>query len=407
MSEQPAPVAPAARIAELDVLRGVGVLGILMVNAAAFALPMEAYQNPAASPFGLAPLSAGLWWFTHVFFEQKFVTLFSALFGVSIYLVGGERGDEARARVLHRRLFWLMLIGAAHGALVWWGDILLSYALVGFVMAGCRSWSARRLAIVGAVLFAFGALLNVGIGLALAGAPAGIQAQAAAAWSPPAEVVRQLVADYRGDLGSVTAENFADWTLVGTISLLLFGWRTLAVMMIGLALFKTGVLQGRRSRGVYVALVGLAVPALAVIGWSGAASLRAGFPFPEALGVDTAPNYLLSPVVTAGYVGAVVLVLRAGLFRSTANRLAAVGRMAFTNYLAQSLIMTTIFYGGRGLGLYGQLDWPERTVLVIAVWALQLAWSPLWLSRFTMGPLEWVWRTLSYGRAAPLRRPPY
>jgi uncharacterized protein len=84
--------------------------------------------------------------------------------------------------------------------------------------------------------------------------------------------------------------------------------------------------------------------------------------------------------------------------------LAPVGRMAFTNYIAQSLIMTTIFYAGRGLGLYGQLDWPQWSAIVVGVWTLQLIWSPLWLSRFTMGPLEWVWRRLSYGRSIPLRR---
>ena len=119
----------------------------------------------------------------------------------------------------------------------------------------------------------------------------------------------------------------------------------------------------------------------------------------------TPVQLVLAALVTLAYVAAVSLLMRTRGFRAPAAVLGAVGRMAFTNYIAQSLIMTAVFYGGgRGLGLYGRLTWTEWTGIVLAVWAAQLIWSPLWLARFHMGPLEWLWRRLSYRRPLPLLR---
>jgi uncharacterized protein len=213
--------------------------------------------------------------------------------------------------------------------------------------------------------------------------------------------VQRTIAGFAGDGLSSTRENIREWRELLPFYLF-FAPRTLAVMMFGLALFKVGVLQGRRSTRFYLMLVALGAAAAAVIGANASALLAENFAFPEALGVRQAPNHFLGPVVSLGYVGLVALALRAGWFARAARVIGAVGRMAFTNYLAQSLIMTTIFYGGRGFGLFGQLDRPEYTLIVLTVWALQLAWSPLWLSRFRMGPLEWAWRRLSYRRPLPL-----
>ena len=146
----PQPVAAGARIQTLDVLRGVAVLGILAVNAAAFALPFSAAMAPEQSPFSLSGSSAVALWVTEVFFHQKFVTLFSMLFGVSIFLVGGERWDQARGRLLRRRLMWLALFGVLHGAAFWYGDILLLYAWSGLFVMLMRSMPARRLIQIGA-----------------------------------------------------------------------------------------------------------------------------------------------------------------------------------------------------------------------------------------------------------------
>jgi uncharacterized protein len=159
MRNSPAPVEAGQRIEALDLLRGVAVLGILLVNAPSFAMPPEIGDTPTLSPLPFGPADAALWWIKHVLFEQKFVTLFSMLFGVSVFLVGGpggpDRGARARRAVLWRRILWLAVIGALHGALVWFGDILLLYAMAGLVMIFCRGWGPVRLTLVGLPLMAW------------------------------------------------------------------------------------------------------------------------------------------------------------------------------------------------------------------------------------------------------------
>lgn len=403
MSEQPRPVAVGDRIVHLDVLRGLAVLGILLVNAPAFAMPFQVSENPNLSPFPFDGASRTAWWVMATFFHQKFVTLFSMLFGVSIFLVGGERhADPERDRVVRRRLLWLIAFGAVHGALIWFGDILTLYGLVGLIMLLCRSWRPRRLLLVGAALVALTTLMIVGSQIGMSYAPPEAQAQADRFSS--AAQVREQIADYQSGLAGSQLGNLKSWGMLAIGQLIAYGPITLGLMMWGLALFRLGVLQGRAPTRTYLLMAAAGGVALAVIGWNAQDQIRDGFPEATA-GYDELPNFTLAAVVTLGYIGTVNLALRGRLLRPVFLALAPVGRMAFSNYIAQSLIMTTVFYAGRGLGLFGRLDWPQWSAIVVAIWALQLVWSPLWLSRFTMGPLEWVWRRLSYGRPIPLRRP--
>jgi len=395
MQQVAAPVSAGDRIAQLDVLRGIAILGILMVNAPAFAMPFEVMGDPELSPLPFEPADRRVWWVMTTFFEGKFISLFSLLFGVSLYLVGGERDDPVREPVLVRRLLWLAVFGLTHGALIWFGDILLHYAVIGFLMFLFRSWSARKLLVAGTIWFAASGLMFLAFHGLMELAPAEAMER-----QMVVGVERALV-DFRADLGSVQAANAADWVGAAVAGLVFQGPRTLSLMMLGLGLYKAGVFSGRARPAVYLGFVGAGLAALAVIG-TAAAGRTAG---ESGFGWAGLPNSLLAPVVTLGYVGAVLLALKSGAGRAFGRVLAPVGRMAFTNYLTQSLIMTAIFYGGgRGLGLYGRLDWADWVWIVLAVWALQLVWSPLWLSRFTMGPFEWIWRRLSYGRPIPLRR---
>ena len=391
--------APGERIEQLDVLRGIAVLGILMVNAPSFAAPWFVREIPTASPEQFTGASPMVWWIVRTFFEQKFVTLFSMLFGVSLFLVGGEFGDRARTPVLVRRLLWLALFGLIHGVVIWWGDILLLYAPAGGVLFFCRSWPPRLLLPAGGVLIAVAALIAT---------QEAFESLGSFAEREGGEVFSRLVADtiagFRGDLAFVQEWNFAVWTFGVRLAWRDFAPLVLGLMMIGLGLFKLGVLQGRASTRTYQVVLLLGALALAVIGWTAAAELKGGFPV-RTLGLWGLPNFLLSVVVTLGYVALVSLALRTRAFRGPACVFGAVGRMAFTNYITQSLIMTAVFYGGgRGLGFFGQLTWTEWTLVVLAVWGAQLIWSPLWLARFRMGPLEWLWRSLSYNRPVPLRR---
>ena len=407
MADTPAPVAERDRIASLDVLRGLGIMGILMVNAAFFALPFTVFIDPRLSPLPFDGEAMAAWRATHVFFELKWITLFSMLFGVSLYLVGGHGSDPERNAVANRRLRWLLLFGALHGALIWAGDILFHYAVIGFLMLLFRRLSVRSLLIVGATLVAVMGLVNVGSMAMLLMLPADVQAEVSdTSWVEELNLVEVTVEAYRGGLLSATVANLVTWLLVVLVTLFAFGLRTLGLMMIGLALFRLGFWQGRRSLRSYVAWVAAGAVSLALIWLQAGEVIRRDFDMVYASGVGAAANYFLSPVVTLGYASLAILLLKTpvgGLLRLTVG---ALGRMAFSNYIAQSLIMTTLFWGGRGLGLFGTINRDEWIPIVLAIWAAQLVWSPLWLARFRYGPLEWLWRRLSYGRQLPMTRRP-
>lgn len=404
-----APVKSADRIASLDVMRGFALLGILAVNAAFFAAPWQAAMNPLLPPLTINDETMWSWFVMHVFFEFKCITLFSMLFGASIYMVGGDRTDKARGGVLVRRLLWLAVFGLIHGLLIWYGDILFTYAITGLLVMFARGWKARTLMTVGIILY----LLSIGIqtmaGLFLGMAPADklgpIMAQIEAVFAMPPEELERMKAAFQGGVVSAIQENISIWTQFIGNALLGMLPRTAAVMMIGMALFKMGFLSGRSPVWTYVLMLVLGAGALAVIGYQALINYNRGFDTLHMMGNGIAANTAFSIFVSLGYASLFVLMVKAGAKLLTAP-LAAVGRMAFTNYIAQSLIMTSIFYGGRGLGYWGEVDRVTLWAIVLGVWALQLIWSPLWLSRFSMGPLEWLWRRLSYGKPVSMSKEP-
>ena len=399
-----APVRAGDRLFSLDVVRGLAVLGILTANAMTFAWPHIVFANPTLQP-GFDAEAAQGWQIMHVFFQDKMRTLFSMLFGASIFLIGGERSDKARGKLLRSRLFWLAIFGLVHGLAFWFGDILLLYAWTGLFVMLVRSWSARRLLIVGVTVNVICSALYVGMMWMLAFAPpeAKTQAMEGAGWIDDPAKLQALIAPFQGDALSVTLHLMQQWLGVGPFMLVIFLPATAALMMIGMGLFKTGFIAGRSPGWVYGLFVALGAAALWLIWRESSGVIAAGFPFVEA---NARPfNSFLAPFASVGYAAALILLARFGL-KLILTPLACAGRMAFTNYLSQTLIMTTIFYGGRGLGWYGQIGWPEMWMVIGAIWLAQLIWSPLWLSVFQMGPLEWGWRCLTYGRMVPIRKTP-
>jgi len=398
-SNGPLPVAAGARIQTLDVLRGVAVLGILAVNAAAFALPMAVEFAPEQSPFPLIGANAVAHWVGEVFFHQKFVTLFSMLFGVSICLVGGQRGDEARGRVLRRRLMWLALFGVIHGAAFWYGDILLLYAWSGLFMMLMRSMPARPL-----IQFGLGATLVLATGQAAL--------MLMTAWTPEAmndssmgvaeNAVAASIAAYRSGWPAGLIENLKAWGLLQAMSLFGYVFATVSLMMLGLGLFKAGFFHGRLPTRIYLILIATGAALLALLGVLEWLEIMAGPGVQATKGwADAVASFPI--FVTLAYASGLILLTSRGV--GWVRRVfAPVGQMAFTNYLTQTLIMSSLFYMPWGPRLMGQVDYLGQWAIVVAVWSLQLIWSPLWLSRFRMGPLEWLWRRLSYGHDLPLRR---
>ncbi|CAN5371247.1 DUF418 domain-containing protein [soil metagenome] len=399
----PAPVEPKARIQALDLIRGLAILGILAVNADGFAAPMSAYGSTDFWPFPNEGATAIAKWVMDAFFHEKFITLFSMLFGVSLFLVGGERGDKTRGPLVWRRVGWLFLIAMIHGFVIWWGDVLSLYATTALIMLWCRSWKPKTLMIVGTVLFlVMGALQCAPAALNFA--PPATRAEVLAKMVPGPEkiaerkkVVAAEIVEAKSSFAGAAAVNARSYVRLMTFETFYIP-QTLSLMMIGLSLFKTGFLAGRSSGRRYGVVIGIGAVSLAIASWLAWQEDVADVLILGGQGL----NGLLTPLISLAYASTLILLWRAG-----ARWLAPLGRagqMAFTNYLTQSIIMTSIFYGGRG-GMMGEVDRPGLWAIVIAIWIVQLIWSTLWLSKFQMGPLEWVWRSLTYGRFVVLRKP--
>lgn len=390
------------RIVLLDALRGLGVLGILLCNAPDFAVAPNVAESVKHWPFGTSPATLAVWVVTQWLFQRKFVTLFSMLFGVSIFLVGGERSDLERGAILRRRLGWMVVFGLLHGFAIWYGDVLLSYALAGFAVMLARSWEPRRLLRVGITIWsAFSLMLITGTVAALIlghdAAREGLEIAKELAKAQAAE------ARYGGGFAQSLFQNARDRAAILPNEPFIFAM-TASLMLIGLGCFKAGLFTGEASARTYRILIAVGLLALAVVGAMFIALPLLGLPRPLAA-MAGAVQMVTAPLTTLAYVSLMVLASRSrGVWAAIPKALAPVGQMAFTNYLTQSLIMTAIFYGGRGLDLHGKVDRPGLAAITVAIWVLQILWSRWWMDRFEMGPLEWVWRRL-YRGPTRLRRP--
>lgn len=429
--DQPAtPVAAAERHHALDMLRGVAVLGILIMNIYAFAMPFAAYMNPLLYG-GDEWYNLGTWFATHVLADQKFMTIFSMLFGAGIVLMwerAQARGGKL-AGLYYRRLFWLLVIGLLHAWFIWFGDILFYYAVVGMLVYPARKWRPRTLVIVACCLLPV-ALLSSYAGYwymsdlkdrateleVLAGegrelseseqATVDEWATLAPFMSPGEREVREDLEAYRGSYADALAYRLPLVRSMQVDSTLFFMiWRVGGLMLIGMALMKLGVFTAARDPGWYRKLMlagyGLGLPLLL---YSSVDLWQHGFDGLYFMQRGSIPNYIGSILIALGHVGLVMRIVQSGAMAGLMQRFAAVGRMAFTNYLAHSLVLTTIFYG-HGFGLYGDVPRAAQMLFVAGMLALQLWYSPLWLRHFRFGPAEWLWRSLTYWRRQPMRRP--
>lgn len=398
-----APTAPKDRIFQLDVLRGWAILGILAVNAIAFAWPFQVMVSEAPPPGATSHADLVGMWVTDVFFHDKFRTLFTMLFGVSIFLVGGEKSDAARGRLLWRRLLWLGLIGVLHGVVLWYGDILLHYAYCGLIMMVMRSWSARRLLWIGGGVTLLWAVVASVAAWGMANMPAEFAAQMEAGRPPSSpDIIAQAVAVYRTGWPAGLMENIKVWATFQLMASPFLIPVSVPLMMLGLGLFKSGYLIGRAPLWTYLLVIligGANLAAFAVWGWQ---DTMAGEGADPTNGLAAAAGGA-AVLITLFYASVLILLVRFGL-RPLVAWLAPVGRMAFTNYLTQTLIMVTLYYAPWGPMWFGQHGPAQMWMVVAAIWAAQIVWSPLWLSVFSMGPLEWIWRCLTYGRMVPIRK---
>lgn len=394
MSSSAAPTTPEDRIISLDVLRGVAILGILVINIQSISMPSIARINPATYG-GFEGANYIVWLLSHVFVEQKFIVLFSMLFGAGVLLfVSSKQSKGEPALKLHyKRTFWLLVIGLAHAYLLWDGDILVTYALCSLVVVLAYNWPAERLVVAAVVLLSVPFIQQVETVMMLDhGMELGY-------WTTTPEELQQEIAVHQGSWSALAADRFGSNVYSQTIAVVdRAGWRYSGAMLLGMALFRWGVLSNERSSEEYIKLVAgcftlgitLTVAGVAYLHYHDWGSV-AGFSW----GLF---NYWGSILVSISYVGAVMLFCRRWAGGLVEKALSSVGRTALSNYLFQTVVATTIFYG-HGFGLFGQVSRVEQMGIVLFIWVVQVSVSVLWLQRFRYGPAEWVWRSLTYGRA--------
>jgi uncharacterized protein len=405
MSIEQSPVSEAQRIGSLDVLRGFALLGILTVNIGSFSMPSAAYFDPTA--YGdLTGMNGWVWRMIHLLADLKFMAIFSMLFGAGIVLSSqrSESRGHSPTGLHYRRMAWLIVFGLLHAHLLWYGDILYWYGMCGLVVYLFRRLSPRW-------LIAWGVLsLSVASGIMLAAAatvdqwPPEVLEQVNEELKPPVEVKGAEVAIYQSAWLEQMDKRVPQALEMETNTFVYWAaWRVSGLMLLGMALFKLGVFSAERSRRFYWALIAVAVLVGApVVGYGIAYNFAIDWEAPYFFCLGLQFNYWASILVSLGWVGAVMLLCQRGVSRLT-RRLAAVGRTAFSNYILQTVICTAIFYG-HGFGLFGEVDRVTQAGIVLAIWAFQLTLSPIWLRYFHFGPLEWLWRSLTYLRRQPLRR---
>lgn len=366
----------------LDFVRGVAILGILLLNISAFGLPKAAYLNPAWS--GSASLSdAWTWALLDLLAQVKFLTLFALLFGAGLQLLL-PRGK----RWIQSRLTLLALLGFIHGLFFWDGDILLAYALVGLV-----SWRMVREAHHVKSLFNTGVVLYLtGIAvLVLLGMISGTAANRS--WVPDAANL-QYEQYWKLHGGMEAVSNRADMLSDNLLALgAQYGWQLAGMMLMGAALMRSGWLKGQfslrhyRRTGALLVAAGMAVNLPAIF-----AQWYLAWDYRWCAFLLQAPRELSAPLQAIGY-AALAWGYWPQLCRfRLVGAIACVGRMALTNYLLQTLICTTLFYH---LGLFMRFDRLQLLAFVPPIWAVNLLVSSLWLRCFRQGPVEWLWRQLT------------
>ena len=398
------PVYKKDRIVSLDILRGIAILGILIMNIQSFSMPGAAYLNPMA--YGdMTGINKWVWTLSHVFADQKFMTIFSILFGAGVVLfTENAEGRSGKSAGLHyRRTFWLLIIGLLHAHLVWYGDILVAYALCGFIIYLFRKVNPKVLLILGIFIISVHTIIYLFFGFSMDFWPPESIAETQQSWLPPAETLQAEINAYTGSFSDQLAQRSGSALFLETfVFLSTFLWRAGGLMLVGMAFYKWGILSAKKSKQFYVTgfiiswIIGLSVVIYGLFqhyanNWSMEYSMFIGSQF----------NYWGSLFVSFGIMCLVMLMAQSNRFNDLKKRMAAVGQMALTNYLMQSFICVLIFYG---FGLFGSVERIWQLIILLGVWLVQILWSKTWLNNFRFGPFEWLWRTLTYLKKQPLKR---
>jgi uncharacterized protein len=412
-----APIKSAYRIASLDFIRGLAVMGILAANIVAFGQPRLAYIYPDAFLVPNGDPDGWMWIAQFVLIDGKMRTLFTLLFGAGLYLFMERAWARGATRWLQaRRLGWLALFGLIHFYFIWRGDILFLYAISGLVALLCVGLAPKAKIALGGALYALGAITMTGLFASMmmfAQIDPGDDAELAKSQAEMGSVKTDMVKDAAKETQFKQSGDYAGFVENGLspqgqlydplINLFFLGLETFPLILIGMALYQTGFFSGQYDRAKmirwgWIGLIAGALGSLAIGLWN----QSQGFGFWDTnvsfSGLSAFPRL---PMALGMAALLVVYTPQAGGWLS--ERITAAGRAAFTNYLGTSIVMLFVFHGW-ALGLFGALNRPQLYLVTLAAWAVMLVWSKPWLERFRYGPLEWLWRCLTYGKMFPLKR---
>jgi uncharacterized protein len=403
-----------SRIVTLDILRGFAVLGILVMNIQSFALPSNIFVDPQVVG-GNRVDNVISYLMGFIFFEGKMRGLFSVLFGASmmLFIQRALLAEQDPVKSQLRRLFWLGIFGLLHMFLIWNGDILFLYAVVGCAAIRVRDWPSKQLIKVAIALFALGIAFNAStrfenttLEMAIYDGSASLEQ-------------KKIYAEHTKEIETYAAEEreiyaysypalvkyrlTEEWTLPAIYVIYTF-LETMPLMMLGMALYQNGFLTGNwdksRYRKIAWQFLGIGVILSGML-----AGMLLAYDFRPSLTVTThlvlniIPQYLM----TVGYAALFILWAKRSALTMAGAAMAAVGRMAFTNYIMTSIVMTFIF-NGYGLAYWGKYSQAQLWLFVIGAWLAMLLWSKPWLNRYKYGPLEWLWRSLAKGQMQATRR---
>ncbi len=411
MNQKIAPVSADKRLATLDILRGFALFGILMVN-------MIWYSNPIASLIS----DNSLWTDTQsvvtrfmigFLFEGKFYVLFSMLFGYGFWLFLNKKNNDGKpvTGLFAMRLFVLLLIGVAHVVLLWAGDILVFYALLGFVLMLFRNVKKDRTLLIWAAVFISWPVLLMGF-LALLFQIPEVQAVMDQAMVEQdayfiSLIDKALSVFQQGSFSEMIRMRLLEYSL-SLSGFFFFHVNILAMFLIGVYAARkkymartSELLPFFKKLCFYGFMIGIPANLFTAI-----ALLYHDIYSPSAISF----YYMLvssfgSPALTIAYVSGIVILIEKGVLSKLFNWLSFVGRMALTNYLLHSIIASFLFFS-YGLGLFGKVNPLQSVLLVFIVYGLQIPFSIFWLKKFRFGPFEWLWRSLTYRRIQPFRKKP-
>ncbi|HLO82422.1 MAG TPA: DUF418 domain-containing protein [Chitinophagaceae bacterium] len=430
-----APVGQHERIIILDSLRGIAILGILLMNIPGFALPAPASYGDLTVLNEIGTLNEKVWYVIEMTFAGTQRALFSMLFGAGmiLFISGKEKRLEGLlpAEYYFRRQLWLLVFGLFNAfVLLWFWDILFLYAICGMIIFSFRRLSPKALIIAAVVCLAFQTLrdnvdffreknsivrgemvakLDTNVQKLTPDQLADLSSMSALkekySFAAKQKAVEKSIQKIGGDYAALY-EYQSERSYQGEIFYTYFGlWDVLIFMFLGMAFYKTGIMTGDAPAKTYWLLFIAGIGLGSLLTWYRLAGI-AGMNFDQYEIVKNVPmdTYELARTVRSiGIFGATMLLYKSGVFKWFFAMMRPVGQMAFTNYLAQSFLVGLFFYG-IGFGMFGKLQRYEIYYVVAATWALEIIWSNIWLRYFRFGPMEWAWRSLTYWEMQPMKK---